>query len=81
MKVYAIEIMGNKEPTHVGVEDVAKLAQATNAGIKLVYVGGDLISPSSVSRVRRLWNADPEVINEGDDELEKLLTTAPKRLD
>ena len=73
VETYAVEIIGQKEPTYLLATDVAKLVHATNAGVKLIYVGGDFISPSSIARIRRAYNVDVSIINSPSEDMVELL--------
>lgn len=72
MKVYAVEIIGQKEPTYISEAEVAKLVNALNLGAKLVMVGNTLINPSCISRIRRAWDS-VEYVEQVDEELLALL--------
>lgn len=69
MKKYAIEIMGKEEKTYATQDDVVKLVNATNAGAKLVLVGQTFINPSSISRIKRVYDIDDSVVDNPDEEL------------
>lgn len=67
---YAVEIMNQDKPTYIGLDDTVKLVKAANAGAKLVYVGGDFINPSSISRLRRVWSeVDNSMIGKPEQEV------------
>lgn len=69
MKTYAVEIIGQKEPTYIVESDMIKLVKATNTGARLVMAGKSFINPSSIARIRRAYDVDASVIEETDQEL------------
>lgn len=73
MRAYAIEVMGEDKPTHVSKEDLVKFLKAASAGMKMIYVGGDFINPSSVKRIRVAWDVDASELVEADQEMLQLL--------
>ena len=72
-KIYKIEIMGHEDPTYCTQEDVARIVEATNRGLKLVLVRQALINPASVSRVQRAYDVDERALDKADEELNTLL--------
>lgn len=80
MKTYSVEIMGQKEPTYIIEEDVIKLVQGTNHGYKLVLVGKTFINPATISRIRRAYDVDANVLEETDQGLVGAIYKEPKRL-
>lgn len=72
-KTYAVEIIGQKEPTYIVESDMIKLVKATNTGARLVMAGKSFINPSSIARIRRAYDIDASVIEEADQEVVSLL--------
>lgn len=69
MKSYAVDIMGQSEPTYIVESDVIKLVQSANRGARLVLVGKAFINPASISRIRRVYDVDAGAIEETDLDL------------
>ena len=70
MKIYRIDLMGQEKPTYCTQEDVARIVEATNRGIKLVLIRQSLINPSSISRISRSYGADESVLDPIDEDLQ-----------
>ena len=68
-KTYAVDIMGQSETTYIVESDVVKLVKNANTGARLVLVGRTFINPASISRIRRVYDIDANVLEETDNEL------------
>lgn len=66
---YAVDIMSQKEPTYIVESDVVKLVKGANSGARLVLVGKTFINPATISRIRRAYNVDANVLEETDQKL------------
>ena len=77
-KKYAVEIMGREDKTYITFEDMVKLVRSTNAGAKLVLVGQTFLNPSSISRIKRVYDIDDTLLDLPDEDL-KLALEAPSQ--
>ena len=79
-KTYAVDIMGKEEATYITESDVVKLVQNTNKGARLVLVGKTFINPASISRIRRVYDIDANVVEETDEDVVRAIEGREPRL-
>ena len=70
-KTYRVDIMGQSEPTYIVESDVVKLVKHANTGARLILVGRSFINPASISRIKRAYDVDANVVETTDQELIK----------
>ena len=69
MKIYRIDLMGRNTPIYCTQEDVLKISEATNRGMKLVLIRQSMINPASIGSISRAWDASESQLDPIDEEL------------